>query len=38
MLIFRVQLALEELMGNDIYPSRRRVGKFLGKSAVLREK
>lgn len=34
----RVQVAVEELMRNDIYPSRRSVEKRLGKSAVLREK
>ncbi|WP_242143904.1 MULTISPECIES: TniQ family protein [unclassified Bacillus cereus group] len=34
----RVQVAVEELMRNDIYPSRRSVEKRLGKPAVLREK
>lgn len=34
----RVQVAVEELIRNDIYPSRRSVEKRLGKSAVLREK
>ncbi|MCU5184259.1 TniQ family protein [Bacillus cereus] len=38
MLASRVQVAVEELMRNDIYPSRRSVEKFLGESAVLREK
>ncbi|MEW9181127.1 TniQ family protein [Bacillus mycoides] len=33
-----VQVAVEELIRNDIYPSRRSVEKRLGKSAVLREK
>ncbi|MDR4191479.1 TniQ family protein [Bacillus cereus] len=33
-----VQVAVEELMRNDIYPSRRSVEKRLGKPAVLREK
>lgn len=38
MVASRVQVAVEELMRNDIYPSRRSVEKCLGKSAVLREK
>ncbi|PRT21564.1 TniQ family protein [Bacillus wiedmannii] len=38
MVASRVQAAAEELMRNNIYPSRRSVEKCLGKSAVLREK
>ncbi|HGA0700397.1 TPA: TniQ family protein [Bacillus cereus] len=38
MVASRVQAAVEGLMRNNIYPSRRSVEKCLGKSAVLREK
>ncbi|MBR9663159.1 helix-turn-helix domain-containing protein [Bacillus cereus] len=37
MLTSHVQIAVEELTRNGIYPSRRSVEKYLGKSGVLRE-